>query len=464
VTWGPWAFSPRTRKFRIAAIFYSGMYEYDATHVYTTLDEAQSYFATPAQISAIEVKVDDAENADRLTLAVAAAVDRPELRVRDWREMNKNLFSALKLERIATFLISSIEIIVASFLHRLHAPPHDDGEVERDRHPQSAWRDRRNHSPHLHDRGCHHRRHRNGARRVHRRCHVQRSRLVGLRLDPDVYYIDRLPINVSAWDYAAVTLAALTICTIAHHLPGKAGGAAAPSGWPALRVSAWSAGRAPTDCGIRRERPVLRTRSTVASPLVVATHVQKSFRHMGRTLEVLRGVDLEIHDGEMLGIVGPSGAGKSTLLHCIGTLDVPTRGSIRLAGEEITAMPGWRLAELRNRTIGFVFQFHHLLPEFNALENVMMPGLVQGLPRRELETRAGRPARRGGAARANAAPSGGALRGGAAARGAGARVDAGAEAASGRRADGEPRLGDELAESTICSLPSTSSGGPRSWW
>jgi lipoprotein-releasing system ATP-binding protein len=107
-------------------------------------------------------------------------------------------------------------------------------------------------------------------------------------------------------------------------------------------------------------------------PLVLATNVQKAFRHMGRTLEVLRGVDLEILDGEMLGVVGPSGAGKSTLLHCIGTLDVP----------------GWRLAELRNRTIGFVFQFHHLLPEFNALENAMMPGLVQGRPRREVETRA----------------------------------------------------------------------------
>jgi lipoprotein-releasing system ATP-binding protein len=126
----------------------------------------------------------------------------------------------------------------------------------------------------------------------------------------------------------------------------------------------------------------------VASPLVVATKVQKSFRHMGRTLEVLRGIDLEINDGEMLCIVGPSGAGKSTLLHCIGTLDVPTRGSIRLAGEEITAMNGARLAELRNRTIGFVFQFHHLLPEFNAVENVMMPGLVQGRSKRELETRA----------------------------------------------------------------------------
>ncbi len=109
---------------------------------------------------------------------------------------------------------------------------------------------------------------------------------------------------------------------------------------------------------------------------------------MGRTLEVLKGVNLEIGDGEMLGIVGPSGAGKSTLLHCIGTLDVPTKGSIRIAGEEVTALPGWRLAELRNRTIGFVFQFHHLLPEFNALENVMMPGLVQGRPKRDLEPRA----------------------------------------------------------------------------
>jgi lipoprotein-releasing system ATP-binding protein len=109
---------------------------------------------------------------------------------------------------------------------------------------------------------------------------------------------------------------------------------------------------------------------------------------MGRTLEVLRGIDLEIHDSEIVGIVGPSGAGKSTLLHCIGTLDVPTSGSIRLAGEDVTRLAGSRLAELRNRTVGFVFQFHHLLPEFNALENVAMPGLVQGRSRREMEPKA----------------------------------------------------------------------------
>src|SRR6202043_3288083 len=131
----------------------------------------------------------------------------------------------------------------------------------------------------------------------------------------------------------------------------------------------------------------LLTPASVPEPIVVASNVQKSFRHMGRTLEVLRGVNLEIADREMIGIVGPSGAGKSTLLHCIGTLDIPTRGSIRLAGEEVMALTGARLAELRNRTIGFVFQFHHLLPEFNALENVLIPGLVQGKDKCELYPR-----------------------------------------------------------------------------
>src|SRR4051812_10984247 len=102
---------------------------------------------------------------------------------------------------------------------------------------------------------------------------------------------------------------------------------------------------------------------------------------MGRNLEVLRGINLDIDEGEVVAIVGPSGAGKSTLLHCIGTLDLPSKGSITLAGEDITshgATKGRKLAGLRNRTIGFVFQFHHLLPEFTALENVVMPGLIQG--------------------------------------------------------------------------------------
>jgi lipoprotein-releasing system permease protein len=218
---GPMGIMPKTRKFRIAGIFYSGMYEYDATHVYTTLEEAADYFGTPGQITTIEVKVEDAESADRLTPAVMAAVDRPQLVVRDWREINKNLFSALKLERIATFLILSIEIIVASFcivstlllmmaekskeIAILKALGATDGAILRTFMTEGmiiggigtilgvstglalctglAW--------------------------------------FGLRLDPDVYYIDRLPINVSALDYGIVTLAALTICTIATIFPAK---------------------------------------------------------------------------------------------------------------------------------------------------------------------------------------------------------------------------------------------------
>lgn len=128
--------------------------------------------------------------------------------------------------------------------------------------------------------------------------------------------------------------------------------------------------------------------SQVSEALVVIEDLHKSFEHMGRTLPVLKGIDLSIYPGQILSIVGPSGAGKSTLLHCMGTLDLPTSGRIVLAGEELTSMSSARLAAVRNHEIGFVFQFHHLLPEFTAIENVMMPGLIQGRSRKEMEKRA----------------------------------------------------------------------------
>jgi lipoprotein-releasing system ATP-binding protein len=124
----------------------------------------------------------------------------------------------------------------------------------------------------------------------------------------------------------------------------------------------------------------------MTDPLVTVRNVTKTFEHEGRSLEVLKGIDLEIDGGEMVTIVGPSGAGKSTLLHLIGTLDLPTQGQILYSGRDVTRLGSSELAEFRNRSIGFVFQFHHLLPEFTALENVMMPGLIQG--HRRLEDRA----------------------------------------------------------------------------
>jgi len=114
----------------------------------------------------------------------------------------------------------------------------------------------------------------------------------------------------------------------------------------------------------------------------------KEYQHGGVTLTVLHGVELHLDPGQMVAVVGTSGVGKSTFLQILGTLDLPTRGSIQFDGEELTTMGPERLAMFRNRKIGFVFQFHHLLPEFTALENVMMPGLIQRLPKADVKKRA----------------------------------------------------------------------------
>lgn len=105
-------------------------------------------------------------------------------------------------------------------------------------------------------------------------------------------------------------------------------------------------------------------------------------------MDVLRGVDMSLQAGEMVAIVGASGAGKSTLLHVLGTLDLPTSGELVVGGEDVTKMSASELAMFRNRTIGFVFQFHHLLPEFTALENTMMPCLIQRIPKEQARVRA----------------------------------------------------------------------------
>ena len=105
-------------------------------------------------------------------------------------------------------------------------------------------------------------------------------------------------------------------------------------------------------------------------------------------LRVLKGVDVGIAKGEIVSIVGPSGSGKSTLLHILGTLDEPAKGEIFLQNKKIHALKGRPLAAFRNKHIGFVFQFHHLLPEFSALENVCIPGWIAGRRKREVEEEA----------------------------------------------------------------------------
>lgn len=106
------------------------------------------------------------------------------------------------------------------------------------------------------------------------------------------------------------------------------------------------------------------------------------------SLRVLDGISLTVESGEIMSIVGPSGAGKTTLLQIIGTLERPDSGSVSYDGEDVTSLRGSRLSRFRNRNIGFIFQFHQLLPEFTMLENVAMPALIAGSPRRQAEQRA----------------------------------------------------------------------------
>jgi lipoprotein-releasing system ATP-binding protein len=115
------------------------------------------------------------------------------------------------------------------------------------------------------------------------------------------------------------------------------------------------------------------------SRLLEVQDLHKSFISGNQQLEILTGLSLAVDTGEMIGITGVSGSGKSTLLHLIGGMDRPDRGSIRILDNEITNLNLQELSQFRNKAIGFVFQFHHLLPEFTALENVMMPLLLRGI-------------------------------------------------------------------------------------
>jgi lipoprotein-releasing system permease protein len=219
---GPMGVMPRTKRFRVAAIFYSGMYEYDASHVYTVIDVAQDYFAAKGKASVVDVKVDDAERADLVAPLVSEAIGRPDLRVRDWREMNRNLFSALKLEKLATFIILSIAIMVSSFciictlllmvtekgkeIAILKAVGASDGAIRRTFMLEGII---------IGGIGTVF-----GVSTGMALC--TGLKWFGLRLDPDVYYIDRLPIAVSGWDFLAVAGAAFTICTLATIYPARA--------------------------------------------------------------------------------------------------------------------------------------------------------------------------------------------------------------------------------------------------
>jgi lipoprotein-releasing system ATP-binding protein len=129
-------------------------------------------------------------------------------------------------------------------------------------------------------------------------------------------------------------------------------------------------------------------RTAVEAPLIVATSISKNFDDVDREIRVLQDLSLTVQPGELIAVVGQSGTGKSTLLNIIGSLERPSSGTVLFEGQNLFALDERALADFRNRKLGFVFQFHYLLADFNALENVMMPALIARVPEAEARERA----------------------------------------------------------------------------
>ncbi len=128
---------------------------------------------------------------------------------------------------------------------------------------------------------------------------------------------------------------------------------------------------------------------TKKKSIIRASNIFKEYpTGQNQKLEVLKGLDLEVSTGEILVVVGPSGSGKSTLLHILGGIERPTKGVVQMNGQNVFLMNDEKLATFRNKSLGFIFQFHHLLPEFNALENVLMPAFLLGEPKKSASGRA----------------------------------------------------------------------------
>jgi lipoprotein-releasing system permease protein len=219
---GPMGLMPKSRRFRIAAIFYSGMYEYDASQAYVKLDEGQDFLDLKQNVTALEIRLEDAEKVDAVRPLIEKQVQRGDVRVRDWKELNKNLFSALKLEKIATFVILSLAILVASFCILCTLLLMVTEKSKEIAIMKSLGASDRSILTIFMGEGM-----LIGAIGTYFGvatgfAAIKGLTVFGLRLDPDVYYVDRLPISADLTDFLLVALSALVITTLATVYPAIA--------------------------------------------------------------------------------------------------------------------------------------------------------------------------------------------------------------------------------------------------
>jgi lipoprotein-releasing system permease protein len=219
---GPMGLMPKSRRFRIAAIFYSGMYEYDASQAYVKLDEGQDFLDLKQNITALEIRLEDAEKVDAVRPLIERQIARDDVRIRDWKELNKNLFSALKLEKIATFVILSLAILVASFCILCTLLLMVTEKSKEIAIMKSLGASDRSILTIFMGEGM-----LIGAIGTYFGvatgfAAIKGLTVFGLRLDPDVYYVDRLPISADLTDFLLVALSALVITTLATVYPAIA--------------------------------------------------------------------------------------------------------------------------------------------------------------------------------------------------------------------------------------------------
>jgi lipoprotein-releasing system permease protein len=362
--------APRIRDFTVVAIFKIGMSLYDDSVIYMPLAEAQEYFVVDDAVSAIELTVDNPEEIAEMKPALLDAAG-PGLDIQTWQQRNTAYFSTLAVERNVMFLVLTMIILVAALniisgLYMLVKDKTHDIAILRTMGDLGRQRA----EGLLHDRGC------------------DRSRRNAGGILPGAPHLPECR------EDSAIHLLALRDkdlrCRIllSHAAAGRHGRAAddrnrADVAGAVLRGDALSlvARRAPRS----GRGPALRMSDL--KPALELRHVARSFSEGERRLDIFLDASIDVHAGEIVALVGQSGSGKSSLLHIAGLLEAPTAGEVYVAGQNCTKLDDNARTRIRRIGIGFVYQFHHLLPEFSALENVMMPQRLAGLDRREAERR-----------------------------------------------------------------------------